>query len=207
MLTAAIAASVVLAGCGTTTATQGSSGSSAAQAAPGIGAPVRDGKFEFVVLSVDRSKTAGPADDQSTAQGEFINVHLSVKNTGNEGKAITRRIKKLIINGKKLTPPDHCAPPQTQFSGGSAAPSQCLRQAGFQFPTRRWQKANYQTSGVSLLPQLPRAKRVQHADVKMLTAAERVDPKPVGVEELLAVAAALEAGLAALISRVRVDRH
>jgi hypothetical protein len=41
----------------------------------------------------------------------------------------------------------------------------------------------------------------------MLTAAERVDPKPVGVEELLAVAAALEAGLAALISRVRVDRH
>jgi hypothetical protein len=65
---AAIAASVVLAGCGTTTATQGSSGSSAAQAAPGIGAPVRDGKFEFVVLSVDRSKTAGPADDQSTAR-------------------------------------------------------------------------------------------------------------------------------------------
>lgn len=48
---------------------------------------------------------------------------------------------------------------------------------------------------------------VQLADVQLLTTLERVDPKPVGVEELLAVAAALEAGLAALISRVRVDRH
>jgi hypothetical protein len=99
---AAIAASVVLAGCGTTTATQGSSGSSAAQAAPGIGAPVRDGKFEFVVLEVDRSKTAGPTDDQSTAQGEFINVHLSVKNTGNEAQGYYATNQKLIINGKKF---------------------------------------------------------------------------------------------------------
>jgi hypothetical protein len=128
---AAIAASVVLAGCGTTTATQGSSGSSAAQAAPGIGAPVRDGKFEFVVLSVDRSKTAGPADDQSTAQGEFINVDLSVKNTGNEAQGYYATDQKLIINGKKFDAASIVVPPpQTQFSGGSAAPSRCLRQAG-----------------------------------------------------------------------------
>jgi len=39
----------------------------------------------------------------------------------------------------------------------------------------------------------------------LLTILERVDPKPLGVEELLALAVVLEAGLAALISRVRFD--
>jgi hypothetical protein len=41
----------------------------------------------------------------------------------------------------------------------------------------------------------------------LLTILERVDPKPLGVEELLALAVVLEAGLAALISRVRFDRR
>jgi hypothetical protein len=36
---------------------------------------------------------------------------------------------------------------------------------------------------------------------------ERVDPKPLGIEELPAPAAVLEAGLVARISRVRLDRH
>jgi hypothetical protein len=100
---AAVAASVVLlAGCGTSTTSHGGSSSSDTQAAPGIGAPVRDGKFEFVVLSVDQSKTAGSADDPSTAQGEYINVHLSVKNTGNEAQSYYASNQKLIINGKKF---------------------------------------------------------------------------------------------------------
>jgi len=44
------------------------------------------------------------------------------------------------------------------------------------------------------------AKRhVQHADVQLLTIHERVAPKPIGVEELPALAAVLEAGLAAPI--------
>jgi hypothetical protein len=63
---------------------------------------VRDGKFEFVVLSVDRSKTDGSADDPSTAQGEFINVHLSVKNTGNEAQGYYGSNQKLIVSGKKF---------------------------------------------------------------------------------------------------------
>jgi hypothetical protein len=47
---------------------------------------------------------------------------------------------------------------------------------------------------------LPWAKRdVQHADVQLLTILERVDPKPLGVEQLPA--------LAALICRARLDRH
>jgi hypothetical protein len=39
---------------------------------------------------------------------------------------------------------------------------------------------------------------VQHADVKLLTVLERVDPKTLGVDELLALAAVLADGLAAL---------
>jgi hypothetical protein len=49
--------------------------------------------------------------------------------------------------------------------------------------------------------------RATHADVQLLTILERVDPKPLGVEELPALAVVLEAGLVARISRVRLDRH
>jgi len=105
-----IAASIVLltaCGMGTTsdgTNTAGKPAGSQDQAA-GIGTPVRDGKFEFVVLSVDRSKTAGnPANEleQSTAQGEYINVHLSVKNIGNEAQSYFAQNQKLIAGGKKF---------------------------------------------------------------------------------------------------------
>lgn len=100
---------VVLAGCATGTTAAGSTnpaGSRAAQAA-GIGTPVRDGKFEFVVTSVDRSKTAGnPSNEfeQSTAQGEYINAHLSVKNIGNEAQSYFANNQKLIVGGKKFDP-------------------------------------------------------------------------------------------------------
>ena len=39
---------------------------------------------------------------------------------------------------------------------------------------------------------------MQHADVKLLTNLERVDSKTLGVEELLAPAGVVEAGLASL---------
>jgi hypothetical protein len=42
---------------------------------------------------------------------------------------------------------------------------------------------------------------VHYADVKLLPILERVDPKPLGVEELLAATAVLEAGLPALGNR------
>lgn len=80
-------------------------GSSRPQQAAGIGTPVRDGKFEFVVTSVDRSKTAGnPSNEfeQSTAQGEYVNVHLSVKNIGNEAQSFFANNQKLIVGGKKF---------------------------------------------------------------------------------------------------------
>jgi Domain of unknown function (DUF4352) len=87
----ALTAAIMLAGCGT-----GSGGTG------GIGVPVRDGKFEFVVLSVDRSKTIGSVDDPTTAQGEFINVHLTVQNTGNEARSYLARNQHLVVKGDEL---------------------------------------------------------------------------------------------------------
>jgi hypothetical protein len=43
--------------------------------------------------------------------------------------------------------------------------------------------------------------------VQLLTVLERIGPKALGIDELPALAVVLEAGLVALISRVRLDRH
>ena len=83
----------------------GSSYSAPAAADPGIGQPVSDGKLEFTVTKMDRSKTAGdPSNEflQETAQGEFINVHLTVRNTGNEGQTFFSSNQKLIVGGKQF---------------------------------------------------------------------------------------------------------
>ena len=51
----------------------------------GIGQEVRDGNFGFVVTSVDVSKTARDPSIQFEIvpkQGEFVNVHLTVRNVG-----------------------------------------------------------------------------------------------------------------------------
>lgn len=106
VLLATIVACIVmlLTGCGTVT-TSGRTSSTADKPAAGIGTPVRDGKFEFVVTSVDRSTTAGDLSNefmQSTAQGEYINVHLSVKNIGNEAQSYFASNQKLIVDGKKF---------------------------------------------------------------------------------------------------------
>jgi hypothetical protein len=51
----------------------------------GVGQEVRDGQFAFTVTSVDRSKQAGDLSNQFeivNAQGEFLNVHMTVTNIG-----------------------------------------------------------------------------------------------------------------------------
>jgi Domain of unknown function (DUF4352)/Protein of unknown function (DUF2510) len=55
----------------------------------GVGQEARDGKFAFTVTSVDRSKQAGDVNNPYmtvTAQGEFLNVHMTVANTGNHAQ-------------------------------------------------------------------------------------------------------------------------
>jgi hypothetical protein len=54
-----------------------------------IGQEVRDGQFAFTVTSIDRSKQAGDLSNQFevvTAQGEFVNVRMTVTNIGNHAQ-------------------------------------------------------------------------------------------------------------------------
>jgi hypothetical protein len=73
-------------------------------AAAGIGQEVRDGKFTFVVNSVDRSKTAGDPNSglTETAQGEYLNVHLTVTNTGDKAQTFFADNQKLQADGKQF---------------------------------------------------------------------------------------------------------
>ena len=57
------------------------------QAAAGIGDPVRDGKFEFVVKSVECGvKKVGAEFLEEKAQGQFCLVSMTVENIGDESQ-------------------------------------------------------------------------------------------------------------------------
>jgi hypothetical protein len=66
--------------------------------APGIGDPVRDGKFEFVVSRVDCSRTSiGIEHLKRTAKGRFCMVSLSVHNiSGNDSQYLLGHAQKLV---------------------------------------------------------------------------------------------------------------
>ncbi|OLT54629.1 DUF4352 domain-containing protein [Cellulosimicrobium sp. CUA-896] len=56
-------------------------------AAPGIGTPVRDGKFEFTVTSVETGvATVGDEFLNQQAQGQYVLVHMAVTNIGTEAQ-------------------------------------------------------------------------------------------------------------------------
>ncbi|GCD19317.1 Mpr protein [Cellulomonas algicola] len=56
-------------------------------AAPGIGTPVRDGKFEFTVTAIEPGvPLIGTDSFGQTAQGQFVLVHMTVTNIGAEAQ-------------------------------------------------------------------------------------------------------------------------
>lgn len=69
-----------------------------AMAETAAGSTVRDGKFEFVVTAVDPPvKVVGDNPYlQKTAQGEYIQVHLTVTNISNKAKSYWSDNQKLI---------------------------------------------------------------------------------------------------------------
>jgi Domain of unknown function (DUF4352) len=72
-----------------------------------VGQEVRDGKLAFVVNSVDRSKTAGDPSNKVetvTAQGEFVNVHMTVTNLGDRTQSFFAANQKLLIGGNEFSP-------------------------------------------------------------------------------------------------------
>jgi len=79
---------------------------------PGVGEEVRDGKFGFVVTSVE-SGVATVGDNpylQKQAQGQFIVVHLDVTNTSNKPQTYFASNQKLIdAQGREFTPDEMAA--------------------------------------------------------------------------------------------------
>lgn len=76
-----------------------------ASALPGIGRPVRDGKFEFTVRAVrDGGTTVGPEFLQERAQGTYTLVDLTVRNTGDEAQSLDVSAQKLMTpSGSQLS--------------------------------------------------------------------------------------------------------
>lgn len=64
---------------------------------PGVGDKVRDGKFEFVVTSVDCSRTSvGVEHLRRTAHGKFCVVSLSVRNIADQPKYFLGHAQKVV---------------------------------------------------------------------------------------------------------------
>lgn len=74
---------------GSSSETSATSASKAPDSRPGIGAPARDGKFEFTVTKVeDGVSEVGSEFLKETADGQFVLVHISVKNIGDESQTL-----------------------------------------------------------------------------------------------------------------------
>jgi hypothetical protein len=86
-------------------ATSAAPAPSPAPAAPGLNAPVRDGKFEFVVSKVECGKTEiGAKSLAKKAQGQFCIVSLSAKNIGDESQYLDASSQKAMdAQGRKFS--------------------------------------------------------------------------------------------------------
>lgn len=65
-------------------------------AAPKVGTAVRDGEFEFTVTKVERGVASVGANFlEEKAQGQFVLVHLTVKNIGTKPQTLIDSVQKL----------------------------------------------------------------------------------------------------------------
>jgi hypothetical protein len=83
----------------------------AAPAAATVGTPVRDGDFEFTVTDVQRGRTElGTQYLNTTAQGEFVLVDLTVRNVGDEpGTLFDQNTKLYDTQGREFRPSSSAA--------------------------------------------------------------------------------------------------
>ncbi len=65
------------------------------------GSAVRDRKFEFQVLGVERSTSKEGLFSPEQAKGEFFIVHLRVTNIGDDARSFSASSQHLIVNGNK----------------------------------------------------------------------------------------------------------
>jgi hypothetical protein len=73
----------------------------ASEVAAPAGSTVRDGKFEFQVLGVERSPTKEGLFNPERAKGEFFIVNVRVTNIGDDARSFSASSQHLIVNGNK----------------------------------------------------------------------------------------------------------
>lgn len=75
---------------------------------PGIGDPVRDGKFEFVVMEIEEPGDIYDPDDvlEDEAKGKWFIVHMTVENIGDEQQSFFAGNQKVLWDGKELVAAD-----------------------------------------------------------------------------------------------------
>lgn len=73
---------------------------------PGVGTPVRDGKFEFTITKVQRGvKSVGESFMAENAQGEFTILSVTVKNIGDKPQTIfDSNQKAFTASGQEYSP-------------------------------------------------------------------------------------------------------
>jgi hypothetical protein len=69
------------------------------QPGPGIGTPVRDGSFEFTVTKLTTASMVGDQYFGKQAQGEFLMVHVTVRNIGTESQTFSGDDQQLLASG------------------------------------------------------------------------------------------------------------
>jgi hypothetical protein len=67
-----------------------SAGSGSGTTVAAMNTPVRDGKFQFTITSISKTKAVGDTQDGlgATAQGEYVILNLTVTNIGNEAQTL-----------------------------------------------------------------------------------------------------------------------
>jgi len=81
--------SITPAGSAVAPAVSGTASTPAGTGTPGIGAKVRDGKFEFTVTGITHAKSVGdPSGLGQTAQGKYTILHVTVTNISNVSQVL-----------------------------------------------------------------------------------------------------------------------
>jgi hypothetical protein len=72
---------------------------------PGIGDPVRDGKFEFIVTGIEEPGNVYDSEDllNDEAVGEWFIVFMTVENIGDQEQTFSAGDQKVLWDGKEFT--------------------------------------------------------------------------------------------------------
>ncbi|MFB4317797.1 DUF4352 domain-containing protein [Actinomadura sp. 21ATH] len=107
---AGVLAVAISGGDDTRTTSPGGGGQQDAQTSGAIGTPVRDGRFEFTVTRTSTREQVGDQYLSKQSQGQFVLVHVTVKNVGDQAQSFSGSDQKLFDSaGNQYSADDEAA--------------------------------------------------------------------------------------------------